>query len=165
MATKHCIRDVHARIFHKLLDVIPDLMTIEESGKSVVDGFMDLNLDILHRQPDRIIIALSHYYRHPSGDMIADLDMEIAVYPQREMAEALAYQDCWGYRRVYGEDGATVDVRAKRELNGFLNQWLTNLIQQGHRIQAQLCREGATLKQDDPTLALQSIAKGSKVFL
>lgn len=137
MAAEHCISDVHARIYRKLLKVIPDLLAIEESGKSKVDGFMDLNLDILHRRPDRIIIALSHYYRHQSGDMIADPDMEIAIYPLQEKAEALAYQDCWGYRRVYGDDGATVDVRAKRELNGFLNQWLTNLIQQGHCIKAE----------------------------
>ena len=130
-------RDIHTRMFHKLLDVIPDLLTIEESGKSKVDGFMDLNLDIIHRRPDRIIIALSHYYKHPSGDMIADPDMELAVYPLQEKAEALAYQDCWGYRRVYGDDGATVDVKANRELNGFLNQWLTNLIQQGHCIKAE----------------------------
>ena len=60
----------------------PDLLTIEESGKSKVDGFMDLNLDILHRQPDRILIARSHYWKHGSGDMIADPDMEIAVHPK-----------------------------------------------------------------------------------
>lgn len=71
MTTAHPSRDIHARIYHKLLDVIPDLMTIEESGKSIVASYMDLNLDILHRRPDRIIIALSHYYRHQSGDMIA----------------------------------------------------------------------------------------------
>lgn len=141
MANRNSSRDIHARMFHKLLDVIPDLFTIEESGKSKVDGFMDLNLDILHRRPDRIIIALSHYYKHPSGDMIADPDIKIAVYPQREIAEALAYQDIYCYRRVYGEDGATVDVRAKRELNMFLNQWLTNLIQQGHCIRAETTTE------------------------
>ena len=127
-------RDIHTRIYHKLFDVIPDLLTIEESGKSKVEGYMDLNLDILHRRPDHIIIALSHYYRHQSGDMIPDPDMELAIYPQLEKAEALAYQDIWGYRRVYGDDGATVDVKAKRELNCFLNQWLTNLISQGHCI-------------------------------
>jgi uncharacterized protein YqiB (DUF1249 family) len=137
MANRNSSRDIHARMFHKLLDVIPDLLTIEESGKSKVDGFMDLNLDILHRRPDRIIIALSHYYKHPSGDMIADPDMELAVHPQQEKIEALAYQDIWGYRRVYGDDGATVDVRAKRDLNAFLNQWLTNLIHQGHGIKSE----------------------------
>lgn len=141
MANRNSSRDIHARMFHKLLDVIPDLLTIGESGKSKVDGFMDLNLDILHRRPDRIIIALSHYYKHPSGDMIADPDMEIAVYPQRETAAALAYQDIWGYRRIHGDDETAVDVKAKRELNWFLNQWLTNLIQQGHCIQAEATAE------------------------
>lgn len=132
--TKPASRDIYSRIYHKLFDVIPDLLTISESGKSKVEGYMDLNLDILHRRPDRIIIALSHYYKHPSGDMIADPDMELAIFPRQEKAEALAYQDIWGYRRVYGDDGATVEVKAKRELNWFLNQWLTNLINQGHCI-------------------------------
>ena len=135
MPNAHPNRDIHTRIYHKLLDVIPDLLTISESGKSKVEGFMDFNLDILHRRPDRIIIAISHYYEQ-NGDSVADPDMELAVYPQREKAEALAYQDIWGYRRVYGEDGATVDMKAKRELNSFLNQWLTNLIHQGHCMQA-----------------------------
>lgn len=129
-------RDIHTRIYHKLFDVIPDLLTISESGKSKVDGYMDLNLDILHRRPNRLIIALSHYYKQ-NGDMIADPDMELAIYPHQEKAEALAYQDIWGYRRVYGEDGATEDMKAKRELNWFLNQWLTNLINQGHCIKAE----------------------------
>ncbi len=126
------IRDIHSRIYGKLLKVIPDLLTIPEHGKSIVKGYMDLNLDILHRRPDRIVIALSHYYKQ-NGDMIADPDMEVAVYPQRETAEALAYQDCYSYRRVYVQDNA-IDIKAKRDLNQFLNQWLTNLIAQGHRI-------------------------------
>lgn len=140
MAAENTRRDIYARIFRKLQKVVPELMTIEESGKSKVDGFMDLNLDILHRRPDRLIIALSHYYKQ-NGDLVADPDLELAVYPMQEKAEALAYQDCWGYRRVYGEDGTDVDERAKRELNSFLNQWLTNLIQQGHCIRTEISSE------------------------
>lgn len=133
MATKHSSGDLHNRICKKLLDVVPDLLTIREHGKSKVPGLMDLNFDVLHRTSSKIVIALSHYYKHPSGDMIADPDMEIAVYPDREAAEALTYQDSFGYRVVYHE-GNRVDVRAKRELNSFLNTWLGNLIVQGHRI-------------------------------
>ena len=127
-------KDIHFRIFLKLLEVIQDLLTIEVAGKSVVENYMELNLDILHRGPDRIVIALSQYYLHPSGDMIADPDMVIRVNPLEEKAEALSYQDIWGYRQVYVEDGIKVDVKAKRELNWFLNQWLSNLIKQGHRV-------------------------------
>ncbi len=132
MKSETAIRDIHSRIYRKLLKVIPDILTIEESGKSIVKGYMDFNLDILQRKPDRIIIALSHYYKQ-NGDMIADPDMEVAAYPERQTAEALAYQDCYSYRRVYVQDNA-IDIRAKRSLNQFLNQWLTNLIAQGHRI-------------------------------
>lgn len=133
MATGNHSRDIHTRIFHKLLNVVPDLLTIEEYGKSVVDGYMDLNLDLLDRTPSKIVIALSHYYKHPSGDMIPDPDMVVAVYPDKEQAEALSYQDLYSYREVYGST-AQADMNAKRSLNDFLNAWLRNLAQQGHRI-------------------------------
>ena len=134
MATDHSSGDLHNRIYKKLLHVVPDLMTIEEHGKSEVPGLMNLNFDVLVRTPSKIVIALSHYYKHPSGDMIADPDMEIAVYPDRESAEALTYQDTYGYRVVYRDN--KVDVRAKRDLNSFLNTWLGNLIVQGHKIRS-----------------------------
>ena len=126
--------DLHQRIYKKLETVIPSLQSIDEHGKSVVPGYMDLNLDVLRRGPTKTVIALSHYYRHPSGDMIADPDMELAVYPDRAMTEALSYQDCYRYQRVYSEGGRLVDIQAKRELNKFLSHWLTNLRIQGHRI-------------------------------
>lgn len=134
MAAKNHSRDIHARIFHKLLDVVPDLMSIEEAGRSQVDGYMDLGFDVLHRSPDKLIVALSHYYKHPSGDMIADPDMEIMVCPAQEYAEALAYQDAFGYQTVEMPSGE-VDRKRQHDLDCFLSQWLTNLIEQGHCIQ------------------------------
>ncbi len=46
------------------------------------------------------------------------------------MAEALSYQDSFGYRVVYPESGK-VDIKAKKELNQFLDMWLSNLKNQG----------------------------------
>ena len=136
MAGNNSSGDLHQRIYTKLQAVIPDLQSIDEHGKSVVPGYMDLNLDVLRRGPTKTVIALSHYYKHSSGDMIADPDMVIAVYPDRAMAEALSYQDSFGYQEVYSKGGAMVDVRTKRELNQFLMQWLGNLIVQCHRIRS-----------------------------
>lgn len=135
MATENTHRDIYARIFQKLQKVVPDLLTIEESGKSVVPNFMDLNLDVLHKRSNRIVIALSHYYKQ-NGDMIADPDMELAVYPTLEIAEALSYQDSFCYRTIYSDDKGTEDIKAKKELNAFLDLWLSNLIEQGHCIKA-----------------------------
>lgn len=125
---------LHQQIYKKLQTVIPDLQSIDKHGKSVVQGYMDLNLDVLRREPTKTLIALSHYFKYPSGDMIADPDMVLAVYEDRGMAEALRYQDSFGYQEVYSQGGAVVDVWTKRELNQFLTQWLSNLIIQGHRI-------------------------------
>ena len=47
--------------------------------------------------------------------------------------EALSFQDTYGYREVYSGEGA-VDVKARKELNDFLVQWLQNLKEQGHKI-------------------------------
>lgn len=134
MGKTYCNEKIETEIYHKLLDVVPDLMTIEESGKSKVDGYMDLSLDILSRCPNRLIIALSHYYRHPSGDLIPDPDMEIAVFPQKELAEAMTYQDSFGFWATADYEGEA-QRKCLRNLNLFLSQWLTNLIAQGHHVQ------------------------------
>ena len=124
---------IYENNYKKLLHLIPDLETASlEARKLKADGFMDLNIDMLYKEEDHTVMALSHYYKHPSGDMIADPDMEIAVYPERKMVEALSYQDFFGYRRVYPEPGK-INPRAKKELNSFLGQWLSNLKSQGHR--------------------------------
>jgi uncharacterized protein YqiB (DUF1249 family) len=121
-------------IYKRLIRVIPNLYSIKESGKSEVPGFMDFNLDILQRKGDVLRIAVSHYYKHPSGDMIADPDMEIMVNRKTETAEALTYQDIYQYQEVYSEDGSC-NKSLQHSLNEFLLMWLNNLYEQGHKIE------------------------------
>ncbi len=134
MSVRHTSENIYTLIYQRLLDVIPDLLSIEESGRSEVTGSMPLNLDVIQRTPEKLVIALSHYYRHESGDMIADPDMEIAVYVERGMAEALTYQDAYTFNSVYSPDRSHIDILAKRALNDYLHIWLGNLIAQGHSI-------------------------------
>jgi len=48
--------------------------------------------------------------------------------------EALTYQDCFGYRKVYDDAPMAFSPSTKKELNSFLGQWLTNLLEQGHTL-------------------------------
>ena len=121
-------------IYKRLIRVIPNLYSIKESGKSEAPGFMDFNLDILQRKSDVLRIAISHYYKHPSGDMIADPDMEVMVNRKSETAEPLTYQDTYGYQEVYSEDGSC-NQSLQHSLNEFLLMWLNNLYEQGHKIE------------------------------
>lgn len=126
--------NIFEKNYQKLLRLIPSLLEINTAAKLSSDGYMSLNLDILNRESKKLTIALSHYYKHPSGDMIADPDMTIIVYIEAKMIEVLAYQDCFGYRRVYSDDMMAFSPSAKKELNSFLGQWLSNLLNQGHKI-------------------------------
>lgn len=122
----------YEQIYQKIYQIVPELDKIEEGDaiKLKSAGYMDLNIDVLSRNKDTTIIAMSHYYKHPSGDMIADPDMEIKLYHNIKSAEALTFQDIRSYRVVYPEEGK-VNPRAKTELNHFLNYWLNNLKNQG----------------------------------
>jgi uncharacterized protein YqiB (DUF1249 family) len=126
---------IYETIFKKLLKLIPDLKNLEvgDNAVSITEGYMNLNLDVLAKGEDGLVIALSHYYRHDSGDMIPDPDMEIRVYLDQQMAEALAYQDFFGFDRVYHEP-MQINISAKQRLNAFLDKWLSNCLSQGHKL-------------------------------
>lgn len=120
------------RIYQKLLVVVPDLWEISEYAKSRVDVYMNLNLDVLIATENYRRIALSHYWKHDSGDMIPDPDMEIGVYRDWEMAEALTYQDMYQYNDVYSGADGKADRRYYLHCNAFLEKWLEALAEQGH---------------------------------
>ena len=128
------MKTIYERIYEKLELLVGDLTVIPGNQKSQVSGFMVLNLDQLAADDGGTVIALSHYYKHPSGDMIPDPDMEIRIVPQRRRAEALTYQDAYVYQFVYSGAGALMSPKLKRDLNAFLEQWLSNCLAQGHRL-------------------------------
>ena len=99
-------------------------------------GFMDLNFDYLGAEDDGCFkIALSHNYIQ-NGDLICDPDMEVLIHQKMKMAEAMTYQqnNLGIYRIVYSEDRKKVNLIAKKELNNFLNKWLSNLLTQNYSL-------------------------------
>ena len=138
-------KNINELIFAKLEKL--GIISIEgDAAKSVIDpdgGMMDLNYDHLGcRKLDlgnyvSYDIALAHNYIQ-NGDVMADPDMEIRIYPEIKYAEALTYQlDGLGiFQQVYPEPGK-VYPKLKHELNQFLNQWLKNCIDQGHTFNKQ----------------------------
>jgi uncharacterized protein YqiB (DUF1249 family) len=123
-------KTIYERIFKRLIQLGIDPQNPPEYAKSRSKGFMDLNLDLLYKTTDCMGIALAHYFEQ-HGDLVPDPDMQIRVYPATKMAEALTYQDQFGYREVYPQPGK-VNIAAKKDLNIFLNQWLKNCLEQGH---------------------------------
>ena len=119
-------RTVYEMIFARL----QQMRIIDESGKMQADymkfvssGLMPLNVDKLTSDT----IALAHNGKQ-NGDVMADPDVEVKIYPEMKMAEALTFRnDYLGiYQEVYPEPGKYYP-KLKKELNAFLNDWLRNM--------------------------------------
>jgi hypothetical protein len=50
------------------------------------DPYMDLNIDVLYVKDDQIVISMAHNFVQ-NGDLMADPDMEIRIYPRAGMIE------------------------------------------------------------------------------
>ena len=132
--------DVYQRNFDKLvkLGIINDKgeLQFKDAVKIQSQGFMDLNLDDLGKDEHGHVIAMAHNYIQ-EGDVMADPDMQVRIIPEMHSIEALTYQqDGMGiYQEVY-PDSQHVKIKAKKELNAFLETWLKNLIIQGFKLNA-----------------------------
>lgn len=126
---------IHAQIFHRLLDVIPDLLTIDGVGMSEVPGMLPLHFEVVSRTTTKLTIMLGHS-RAESDGVVINPEMTIAVYLDRGMAEVLTYRDAYMSNSVYSPDKSHIDILVKRVLNDYLYTWLGNLIVAGRSIKA-----------------------------
>lgn len=137
------LRDIHDSIYDRLKELIPDIEELEqgEGRKSEVKGLMPLTLDVLHRDSEGVRIALAHNFEM-NGDLVPDPDMEIYVYllDDWKKGEALTYQDQYTFQEVYPMPGKVAPA-VKKSLNSFLQFWLKNCINQGHRLDKETQRQ------------------------
>ena len=111
------------RIFRQLIEI----------GKTIdngASGIMAVGVDRLSDNDYGTIWAISHYWKHPTGDMMADPDMMFLVapdgiYPLTFQQDPGIYQEAV----VWAEDGSISGCRRRlqRELKDFANGWMQNI--------------------------------------
>lgn len=130
-------KTIYYEIYNKLTKLIPNIENLEigycEISKA--KAFMDLHLEVLseeeHNQETIKIISLAHYCMS-NGDLVSDPDIEIKIYTQHKMAEALMYRDFLTYQVVYPKPNA-VYPKFRTDLNSFLNRWLDGHLLKGYQ--------------------------------
>ena len=121
---------IYETIYNKLKKI--GILDIKEHATFKSEGFMDLHIDVLEENEKMKHISLAHNYIQ-NGDVMADPDMEILIHKSTNTAEALTFQqDPYIFQRIYDSNGKA-NQKLKKALNSFLNQWLTNIINQGHQ--------------------------------
>jgi len=126
---------IYKTIYARLTKIIPGIEDREVGfhTKLKASGLMDLCVEVVEREKDRVKVSLAHYGLQ-NGDLMADPEMLVAVVPKLKMAEALHIQQDYlsSFREVYPEPGK-VYPKEKKGQNDFLAQWLQNIIMQGHQ--------------------------------
>ena len=112
----------------KLLALIPSIHDTNFVGAAAEPGSKDITAEVMQRHYKKIIVKLLRESK--AGEAIPDLEFTIAMYTEAKMAEVLTYRDRFGYRKVYSDDMMTVSPSTKAELNSFLAQWLSKLLEQ-----------------------------------
>jgi uncharacterized protein YqiB (DUF1249 family) len=127
------------RIFKNLnvMGVVSCVANKVDHAKSKVDcdEFMDLSLDVLNVAGEKARISLAHYYTQ-NGDLMADPDMEIELDMQAKTAEPLTFRmDAPPLYQDVNESEET-NIPLQHQLSDFLDQWISNCINQGHSFNA-----------------------------
>jgi uncharacterized protein YqiB (DUF1249 family) len=119
-------------IYETIYARLQQMRILDENGEMQAEymkfkspGLMDLNVDRLSKDT----IALAHNGIQ-NGDVMADPDVQVKIYPEVKAAEALTFQnDYLGiYQEVYPEPGKYYP-KLKKELNEFLSDWLKTMIE------------------------------------
>ena len=132
------INTVSEKNYRHLLGLVEDIdkpNAYAVGGRSNADGLIDLGLDVLTRDAQLRVnrIALSHFYRHSSIDMVATSLMDIQLYHEFGIAIALGCEDSTGYTGALDERGQLLADQLA-ELNQRLERWLADLREQGRLI-------------------------------
>lgn len=119
-------RKIFKDIFKKLqqIGILDETGTMKQSYmRFASEGLMDLHVDRL--QATRLSVAHNGIQ---NGDVMADPDVEITIYPERQEAEGMTFQNDYlgTYQEVY--DDGKPNVKLQADLNIFLHDWLTNII-------------------------------------
>lgn len=104
-----------------ITDILDNMLFNHIYSRKINKGqsFMPFNIDFLRSEKGFKRFGFSHYYKHDSGDMIPDPDMEVYYNPETKELNALTYQDAFRY-----------DEEGTPGLNGFLKTWLNNVVEQ-----------------------------------
>lgn len=115
------------RIYAKLLAVVPELWRVESTVNVVTDEEVVLDLRILASSEGYRHIVLTQYSVAEPRCLTPDLLMEVGVYQDWEMAEALRYQEGEACETVYSGPEGTADRRYYLHGNALLEKWLEAL--------------------------------------
>jgi len=131
-----CLEQVCASNYEKLFQLIPELITIEDSATGFSPRHTALHISIIERTPYTLTVELSHCF---NGDLSAFFApaVKIRIYLDAQLAEVLSDHSRAGVAQVFKDPALSRDImNYKWRLNYFLQKWLDHCLHKGYHFKA-----------------------------
>ena len=128
-ATVGQLMDLCEENYRLLIHIAPGLPSMAGSYHSIVQGQLDLHLEVLEQSRYTTLAHLTYYFPH-KNNKLADPDATIRVYHDAQQLEVVDIrQSALPVLNNYLPPGLLDKWRA----NTFINKWLTYCHQHGHQ--------------------------------
>lgn len=125
---------VYESNYLRLMQLVPELHRLDGYYRSRVAGDCDLHVEILERSRYTVTLSLSYFFVE-QGMRIADPDMQVRVYLDGQLAEAMSLGGEHRHaelRRLCRAHRHELDKRWRHNI--VLNKWLDYLMDKGHLV-------------------------------
>lgn len=126
--------ELYERNYAKLLELIPQLRQAGLERALAVNDGLTLRIELVERGPYAALIHL-RYGLGDSAPWARDLEMQVRLYHDAQVAEVVAYQQHQHFKARYDFPNRSMLGRCeKRQVNVFLGEWLSHCLEAGFRL-------------------------------
>jgi hypothetical protein len=128
-----CLEQICESNYHKLLKLIPDLLTFKDKAIGLAPNNTTLHITVIESTPYTMTVELSHcFIRNP--DEFIEPAVKIRIYLDAQLAEVLSDHVRASVAQVFKNRGLSREImNYKWRLNYFLQKWLDHCLKKDYQ--------------------------------
>ena len=132
-----CLELICESNYQKLLKLIPDLLTLEETAIGLAPNNTTLHITVIESTPYTMTVELSHYFTK-NLDEFLEPAVKIRLYLDAQLAEVLSDHVRASVAHVFKNPGLSREImNYKWRLNYFLQKWLDHCLKKDYQFRSQ----------------------------
>jgi uncharacterized protein len=128
-----CLEQICESNYHKLLKLIPDLLTFKDKAVGLAPNNTTLHITVIESTPYTMTVQLSHCFIKNLDEFIEPA-VKIRIYLDAQLAEVLSDHVRDSVAQVFKNQGLSREImNYKWRLNYFLQKWLDHCLKKDYQ--------------------------------
>jgi uncharacterized protein YqiB (DUF1249 family) len=128
-----CLEQICESNYHKLLKLVPDLLTFKETAIGLAPNKTSLHITVIESTPYTMTVELSHCF-NKNLDEFLEPAIKIRIYQDAQLAEVLSDHARASVAQIFKDPGLSREImNYKWRLNYFLQKWLDHCLKKDYQ--------------------------------